>query len=332
MQQIPANLHLWNRCHECGSQPIVGQRFECQTCPAGPDRDLCSGCYARFLGGLVKHPKLRRGSTLFDNGKHHFREWQGVADPEQLASWLSVPETTAREPQVPNAFLLRPELQSGDDSFLGTYAFAIAHERAPHGFLCTALHVLDELARNSGVDCSVDNPNYTGRELPAIVSKVVVYDAFAPDWILAEAGSARRMIVVPNARTGDPEPFCQRDTALFALAPGGKLQLGKLTAGVPSLGQPLWLVASPGPKGHERRTIPAVVVASAPEVLVFRFTAREAPPRNTSGAPLIDSSGQVVGINVGCGGFSDYYFGHAVHAASIHRLIASSVISAGDQN
>ena len=225
-------------------------------------------------------------------------------------------------------FLLRPEFQTGRESFLGTYGFPIRHERAPHGLFCTALHVLDELARNAGVDCSVENTRYTGEELPAIVSSVVVYDAFAPKWIFAEAGTTGRMIVLPDTRTGEKEPFCQRDVALFTLPSGGTLHLADLAPDIPDEGDPVWLVASRVPK-DDRRTMAAVAVACTPQALVFRFTSREEPPRNTSGAPLIDESGKVIGVNVGCGYFSGHHFGHAVHSASIQRLIASWVMSAG---
>src|SRR5919201_3732442 len=46
LERVSELIHIWYRCHNCGMQPIVGQRFECQTCPSGPDNDLCEKCRA----------------------------------------------------------------------------------------------------------------------------------------------------------------------------------------------------------------------------------------------------------------------------------------------
>lgn len=34
-------VHWWNHGHHCQVEPVVGRRYECQDCPAGPDIDLC---------------------------------------------------------------------------------------------------------------------------------------------------------------------------------------------------------------------------------------------------------------------------------------------------
>ena len=51
----------------------------------------------------------------------------------------------------------------------------------------TALHVLDELAKFKRVNCLDTNTSYTGRELPAHVTGVKLYDPYAANWMLSAA-------------------------------------------------------------------------------------------------------------------------------------------------
>ncbi|MDB6159822.1 MAG: Zinc finger, type [Gammaproteobacteria bacterium] len=48
-------IHVWSRCHHCGMNPITGPCFRCETCPLGPDIDLCSACFAGYRTGRVAH-------------------------------------------------------------------------------------------------------------------------------------------------------------------------------------------------------------------------------------------------------------------------------------
>ena len=307
-------IHIWNRCHNCGAAPIVGLRFTCQTCPAGAHNDLCEACYRLFEQGRIEHPSPEAREA--PPGRHLFSAFEGV-DREQALRWIDVEWSSAPTPKVPDRFIVRPEFRSGRESFFGSYGFVIAQDGG--GLLMlTALHVLDELAKFRGIDCSEQNRAYTGRELPQQVTGVMLYDPFASNWMLAEIGMAGGMLALPEARICGNEPHSQDDLAAFHVDRPNSLQPLRLAAKAPRVGDPIWLAANRG-RGVPGRTIQAVVVETTPETLVFRFEPRVAMPPYTSGAPLLSRSGEVVAVNSGGGVLDGYNFGHACHASSIRR-------------
>src|SRR5437868_801125 len=121
-------VHVWQRCHGCGAAPIVGHRYDCQTCPAGPDNHLCESCYAAFRRGTLSHPAAdsyagRRDVT--GDAVHEFHEGRGMCRAT-VESWLEVPDSTGVAPPVADRLLLRPEFCTKQGSFLAGYAFGLA--------------------------------------------------------------------------------------------------------------------------------------------------------------------------------------------------------------
>jgi len=314
-------IHIWYRCHGCEAQPIVGRRWECQTCPAGPDHDLCGECYRRFQLGELEHPSAESFAAGFDLGEHVFEAFEGEpAGPYR--GWLEVPCPELPAPAVPPGFVLRPEFQSEAGSCLGSYAFAVEIEGAPAPLVLTALHVLDELIRKRGIDARGDD--YTGRELPAVLSRVQLYDPFAERWFLSDLGTAGPMLILPGARMGDDEPDSHRDAAAFWAAGNGEIRPGRLAEESPAVGAPVWLAAR-ATSGDPRAPLPAVVVASGEKRLVFRFADAEREAPYSSGSPLLDREGKVVGINVGGGALGGERLGHACHVGALRRHIAQGL-------
>lgn len=310
---MPELIHLWNRCHGCGAKPIEGRRFECQTCPSGPDRDLCESCYQSFERGTVKHPASDHPASDLDATPHIFSAIPGKPR-DQYLPWLAVPQSDEPAPRIPDRFAVRPVFESGRDSFFGGYAFAIAPENPGPPLVLTALHVMDELAKSKKIDCSKDS--YTGQELPRILSRVNLYDVLAAKWMLVGLGTASSMLTLPNARTGDEEPYAQRDIAAFRADPSATLSPAKLAALPPRVGDPIWLVVNLG-SGSTARTLKAVVVEQTERSLIFRYDAGTGAPRYSSGAALVNPAAEVVGINVGGGFLDGHNLGHATHVTSI---------------
>jgi hypothetical protein len=246
-----------------------------------------------------------------------FRPFEGVAR-EGMLHWLAVPFAAAPAPVVPDRCVVRPEFRSGRDSFFGSYGFIVAAEDGGSPLMLTALHVLDELAKLKGIDCSANNAAYTGRELPPRITAVQLYDPFAPNWMLAELGTARAMLELPEARLCAEEPKSQRDVAAFRVVAPAPFRLARLAATPPIVGEPIWLAANLG-RGASGRTILAVVVEITDETLVFRFAPEVSMPTYTSGAPLLNRVGEVLGINIGGGTLDGQTLGHACHVGSIRR-------------
>jgi hypothetical protein len=179
---------------------------------------------------------------------------------------------------------------------------------------------MDELIKSRRIDCTSNNASYTGQELPRLVTKVKLYDVFAPQWPLAELGSASSMLVLPGARVADEEPYSQRDIAAFQADPTTRVSPARLAQNPPQVGEPLWLTFNAG-KGAKSRTVQAVVVERTQRTLVFRYASAATQTTHSSGAPLLNSAGEVVGIVVGGGFFNGQRLGHANHVTSIrHHL------------
>jgi hypothetical protein len=309
-------LHIWNRCHACGVQPIVGTRFMCLSCPAGADNDLCEACYRGFQQGRVKHPAPEAREA--PPGRHIFHEFAGV-ERTHFEPWLAAPSAAAvAAPRVPDRFVVRPEFQAGRESFFGSYGFVVAAEDGGQPLVMTALHVLDELAKFKRVDCYDTNAAYTGQELPAQVTGVKLYDPYAANWVLAQIGAARDMLTLRAARVGTTEPYCQDDVAAFRVAPPSSLHPVRLAAAAPAVGDPVWLAVNPG-RGAAERTCEAVAVEVTEKTFIFRFSPSAKFPPYTSGAPLLNRAGEIVGLNVSAGIFEGSLFGHAAHVGNIRR-------------
>jgi len=321
LESASEHVHIWHRCQHCGAQPIVGSRFECQTCPAGPDNDFCESCYRLMERREISHP-ARPNQSGYLTPSHTFLRFPGVPRGEQ-EHWLTVKEGDGTAPHTPTGFVVRPEFRCGAASFFGSYAFTVNSDAGGRPLVLTALHIMDELAKSKGIDLSPGNSSYTGRELPAVVTNVVLYDVFASNWLFADVGTAAPMCILANARVGDPEPRSDRDIAAFTVATSSALVPATLAARRPEVGEPVWLAVYVK-EGAIGRTLRCTVVESTAGTLVFRFSTPTGGPHYTSGAPLLNAAGEVVGINVGRGFLDGIRLGHANHVESIRAHLASA--------
>lgn len=308
-----AGVNIWMRCGYCGMSPIVGPCFRCETCPLGPEIDLCSACYEGYRAGRVPHPEDQPSAT------HVFSRIEPTP-ATQFAQWLSISSPSRAAPSVPAGFLVRPEFRYGRESVFGGYAFVARY--GTEVVLLTALHVMDELIKNKKLDTTARNPQYTGKELPAQVTSVRLYDVLKERWALHELGDVGPMLVLPNARTADDEPFAARDIAAFRVDSPGTLHAAPLAERDPEPGDPVWLAAAMPDGSRTRR---AVCVESTPRSFIFRYDETKPIAKHSSGAPILDSRGDVVGINTGLGALSGRDIGHANPVSSIRAHLGGAL-------
>lgn len=315
-------VHIWYHCHNCNAAPIVGRRFHCESCPDGPDNDLCEPCYEKFREGKIRHPAEDSSAALLEIKEHHFIVEEGKP-ADQYESWLTVTHPAAAAPATPDYFVVRPIFSVGMDSVIGGYAFVAKTQENSEPLLITALHVMDELIKQKGIDCSEQNKNYTGEELPAIITHVDIYDIFAPNWMMAPLGNAAPMLILPYARTGGEEPYSDRDFAAFRIPDAAHLSPVLLAGRPPVMGDPVWQVAR-SPKKSSRQLFKAVVVECTDRTLVFKYEDPGEKPKYTSGSPVLNKNGEIVGISVGGGEFKGIVLGHANHVGNIRKHLTGN--------
>lgn len=319
-------VHIWHRCHHCGAEPIIGRRYECQTCPDGPDNDLCERCHEGLERGTVTHPAEDSlgsvSSSVSSTESHRFVVLEGKPSSTH-ERWLTVEIPEAATPRVPDHFVVKPEFSCGIESFFGGHAFVVEIEGHSRPVVLTALHVMDELIKSKGIDTTDENSTYTGWELPDLVTKVNIYDVMETKWFFAELGSAGPMLALPHARTQDEEPISHRDIAAFWVSDPKDLSPGKLAKTTPEVGEAVWLAAKL--PDLDQRTLKAVVVEATDQSLVFKFEDPPVYPKYASGAPVLNTDGDVVGINVGKGKISGQTVGHANHVGNIRRHLEEGV-------
>jgi len=323
-EPIEKPIHLWHRCAHHGQAPIVGKRYHCVDLPEGPDNDLCEKAYLLYRAGRIEFPPKDSFVKPPAGVRLRFECHEGQP-PDGFLPWLEVPMAPDPPPALRHPFAVRPEFCAGFESAFGGHGFIASLEGRPQPLALTALHVMDEMIRKKHIDCSTENEAYTGRELPAVITKVNLYDLFAPRWMMASLGQAGPMLALPDARMGEEEPYSARDLAAFEIADqatAAKLRPLPLAPGPPAVGDPLWLAAR-NDQALDRRIEKAVVVHVDEGSLIYRYERAEDGAKYSSGAPLINRLGQAVAVNVGGGRFRGARFGHGCHAGAIRRHLAS---------
>jgi len=191
---------------------------------------------------------------------------------------------------------LRPQFITQKGTLAAGTAFAIEIDGQERLLVLTAVHLFGPAA---GLPKQIPSS-----ELPAYVRGVILYDAFSQ----AEVARAGPMLELPEAA-----PWNKADTgdvAAFWASKDSQLSPAKLGESLPTAGQAIWLAASLN-DGPERDQLlhRAVVRLSKREGINFQYDSTNLNLLATSGAPLIDSDGRVIGINVGVINLGDKTFG-----------------------
>jgi|GEM_PF-602421 len=112
------------------------------------------------------------------------------------------------------------------------------------------------------------------------------------------------------------------DVAAFLVADERVGPLLELASAPPRPGDRVWLVAQVVEGAPRRRLVhPATVVALEGDWLTYRLDDAGIQLRGTSGAPVVDRGGKVVGVNVAGGSKAGKVHGVAQSAASVRRTL-----------
>jgi hypothetical protein len=183
---------------------------------------------------------------------------------------------------MPDLFVLRPEFEVGADKKAGGKAFGVRVEGDPRRLAITALHLVE---------------NTTGGP-PSGVKRVRFRNAFgAPTGDVI--GSATSFVDLPGAAAhgqtsslGDVIAFWAADDSYFPTV--------SLASKNPAPGESVWLVCPILKGAPEKLRFHHAVVDSVVEGdLVYWFDNAHLDITDTNGAPVVNSNGEVVGINLG---------------------------------
>jgi hypothetical protein len=323
------SIHMWNYCCHCKAWPIKGNRFHCEVCAEGPDNDLCEACYEAYTQGRVIHHIAVDNNGENDDGNHSFILKTGVSE-SIYAKWIKKHGATqsAIEPSIQaKRFVVRPVFTAGKMCAIGAYAFAVrSPERPNNPILLTALHVMDQIIKSAGIDCKENNKNSPGDKLAMLINDIQIYNPFVKNWMVAPLGEAGPMIVLPEARLCEEEPYSYRDIAAFKL--NGKETCGNcmLANEMPSEGDPVWIFTGVE-NSWDSKLYGAIITKSDESCMVYEIKSTKGIPKHFSGSPIINKQGEVVGIAIGMGKFEGRTFGHANSVYSIrNHLVTANII------
>jgi hypothetical protein len=229
-------------------------------------------------------------------------------------SFASYSAASAAPPTTVRQAICRPIFHADGETFSAGTAFVLDLPKpAARSLLVSALHVF-------GPDGGL------AKQIPAAElaqrASVVECRALAS----AETWHAGRALTIADARP--LEPGYLKDVSAFILdssTPATHPTHLRLAAAPPKAGDAIWLLAqvlegAPGTELLHR----AVVRSSKDEALQYEFDNASLKLQATSGAPLLDVNGDVVGINIGAGASKGKVIGVGDSLASLRSLLSSA--------
>jgi len=226
------------------------------------------------------------------------------------------PSPDAPPPHVAGA-ICRPEFQTAQGNFAAGTAF-VARSRGrqkSQTVLVTAHHLFGP---DGGLATQIG-----WKQLPGFVRSVrcaqprregLVFSATAP-------------LAVPDARPQSDEGPA-RDVAVFRL-PDAKITALELHTGKLPLKRRVWLAAQvKAGEPPEKLLHRATLVTADREWIEFEYDNSELDPTATSGAPVVDEKGRVIGINIGARIEGKKLIGVAQSAAVVLNAVDSALARA----
>lgn len=214
----------------------------------------------------------------------------------------------AAAPDAASFHICRPTFDVSGETMVAGTAFILQDPKKPRTLLLTAHHLFGEAGGLSR--------QFAGHELPSAVSKTEC-KWFKGNRTPLKAGPA---LPVKNAGIFFA-PGSQRDMAVFSL-PAKEGQALELAPAAAKVGDTVWLVArvqSGAPPAlllHKAR----VVRVEGPGLL-YAFENAQLSIAATSGAPVVNEDGKLVGVNEGGGLHKGVMYGDALGLEALRAAL-----------
>lgn len=196
------------------------------------------------------------------------------------------------EPLIQERFVFRPEFESADGKFPAGTAFAVKRSGDPRAIVLTAVNLFSPRGKfPREIDAS---------ELPTYITGVNLNNAFADGALL---GHCSKVIPIPHAAAA-PKESQPGDVAAFLLDPDANVRPMPLGTTNPEVGDTIWMIARvlKGAKPEDRKMHRAYVTGYDEGDILYRYENSKLDLVATSGAPLVNAQGEVIGIHIGPAG------------------------------
>lgn len=226
-----------------------------------------------------------------------------------LTSCSTVSENSSTPPVLLDNTILRPEFHLNDVTFDAGTAFAIDMDDENTSLVLTAYHLFGEAGGLSKEIPSAD--------LPYVFKKAVFRDAYNDN----ECGECEKVLKIKDA---DSIPNVDKDLVAFYYGENLDVTKLKLSSKLPKKGETVWL-AAPTIESIEPKLHKAKVISASNKMLTFEYEENDIVLTATSGAPILNSAGEVVGLNVGGGEQYGKTMGVANPCTSIKKTIKEAL-------
>ena len=223
---------------------------------------------------------------------------QSPTRDDAVAQWSRAVQASPSPPQIPDSFVFKPVFHTSRGDVPAGTAFVVSIPGEERLVLLSAIHLLGPAG---GLDA----------DIPAARVEAEVKElTLSPPFRRGEISLPARAITIPGAspRRSAPGPG---DIVAFWLPPNDAFEPLTLATEMPPPGTRVWLVASllGGAPASQRLHAARVTADEQTESLYYEFDESGLEMRATSGAPVVDSEGRVVAINLGGGEHEGRQFG-----------------------
>ncbi|HOM03429.1 MAG TPA: serine protease [Acetivibrio sp.] len=221
----------------------------------------------------------------------------------------SGPSNEDTPPLLSDNTVLRPEFVLKDITFSAGTAFAVELQDENVSLVLTAYHLFGE---SGGLDEKIP-----AKALPDVVEKAIFTDAYNDNL----CGECEKVLKIEDA---DTYPEVDKDIVAFYYGENLGANRLKLSSKLPKKGETVWL-AAPTILDVEPRLHKAKVKSASDKMIFFEYEDKDIILDATSGAPILNSSGEVVGLNVGGGEQYGKKIGVANPCTSIEKTIKKAL-------
>ncbi|WP_371375277.1 hypothetical protein [Sporomusa aerivorans] len=226
---------------------------------------------------------------------------------------ISFSFATGEEPPLPDNSIFRQTIQLTNQEFSGGTAWAMGLEGKDTTIIVTALHIFGPAC---GLSSQIPSEN-----LQSSIKSVNLIDVFTGK----PYGKVTQVLNIPDAK---PNPLVSKDIAAYIADKRLKVTKLYVSDQLPVTGETVWLAASViagAPQWVKLHK--ATVLSAADSVIAIQYDNPNLNLIGTSGAPILNKDGKVVGVNIGLRLRNGVPMGLINPSTSFKPMIADALIS-----